>query len=102
MRSGKGDAYREIPLSSGVGREFVRKTGVGAPAGTSWARRAWAETDHHRALEQLQCLADELDHTHPGAASSLRAGMEATLAVIGLGIRGKLKRAVESTNHASR
>jgi transposase-like protein len=61
-------------------------------------RRAWADTDHHRALEQLQRLASELDHTHPGAAGSLREGMEETLTVIRLGIRGKLKRTLESTN----
>ncbi len=45
-------------------------------------RRAWAETDYHRALEQLRRLADELEHTHPGAAGSNRphgiyAGAEA-------------------------
>jgi putative transposase len=63
-------------------------------------RRAWAETDYHRALEQLQRLAAELDRTHPGAAGSLREGMEETLTVIRLGIRGKLKRTLESTNPA--
>jgi putative transposase len=61
-------------------------------------RRAWAETDYHRALEQLQRLADELDHTHPGAAGSLREGMEETLTVTRLRIKGKLKRTLESTN----
>ena len=61
-------------------------------------RRAWAETDHDRALEQLQRLADELDHTHPGAAASLREGMEETPTVIRLRIKGKLKRTLESTN----
>src|SRR5205823_11857526 len=35
-------------------------------------RRAWRETDHARALEQLQRLADELEYTHPGAAGALR------------------------------
>ena len=44
-----------------------------------------------RALEQLTRLADELDHTHPGAAGSLREGMDETLTVIKLGIRGKLR-----------
>jgi putative transposase len=63
-------------------------------------RKAWAETDYARALEQLQRLADELEHTHPGAAGSLREGMEETLTVIRLGIRGKLKRTLESTNPA--
>ena len=61
-------------------------------------RRAWAETDHARALEQLQVLAGELDRTHPGAAGSLREGMKETLTVIRLGIRGKLRRTLESTN----
>jgi transposase-like protein len=61
-------------------------------------RRAWRESDYARALEQLQRLADELEHTHPGAAGSLREGMEETLTVIRLGIRGKLRRSLESTN----
>jgi len=61
-------------------------------------RKAWRETDYPRALEQLQRLADELEHTHPGAAGSLREGMEETLTVIRLGIRGKLRRTLESTN----
>jgi transposase-like protein len=63
-------------------------------------RRAWAQTDYDRALEQLQRLADELEHTHPGAAGSLREGMQETLTVIRLGIKGKLKRTLESTNPA--
>jgi putative transposase len=61
-------------------------------------RRAWAETASDRALEQLQRLADELEHTHPGAAGSLREGMEETLTVTRLRIKGKLKRTLESTN----
>jgi putative transposase len=61
-------------------------------------RRAWRETDYPRALEQLRALADELERTHPGAAGSLRDGMEETLTVIRLGIRGKLRRTLESTN----
>ena len=43
-------------------------------------------------------LAGELDRTHPGAAGSLREGMEETLTVTRLGIKGKLKRTLESTN----
>ena len=61
-------------------------------------RRAWRETDYQRALEQLRALADELEHTHPGAAGSLREGMDETLTVIKLGIKGKLRRTLESTN----
>jgi transposase-like protein len=61
-------------------------------------RRAWAETDHGRALDQLRVLAGELDRTHPGAAGSLREGMEETLTLTRLGIRGSLKQTLESTN----
>jgi transposase-like protein len=61
-------------------------------------RKAWRETEYPRALEQLTRLADELEHKHPGAAGSLREGMDETLTVIKLGIRGKLRRTLESTN----
>jgi len=61
-------------------------------------RRAWAETAYDRALEQLTRLAVELDHAHPGAAASLREGMEETLTVTRLGITGKLKLTLQSTN----
>jgi transposase-like protein len=53
-------------------------------------RQAWQETDHDIALE--------LDKPHPGAASSLREGLEETLTVTRLGITGKLKRTLQSTN----
>jgi putative transposase len=61
-------------------------------------RRAWADTDHGRALDQLRILAAELERPHPGAAASLREGMEETLTLTRLGIRGSLKRTLESTN----
>jgi putative transposase len=61
-------------------------------------RTAWALEDHDRALEQLRVLADELARSHPGAAASLREGMEETLTVTRLGIRGRLKRTLASTN----
>ncbi len=61
-------------------------------------RRAWAETDYDRALDQLKRLATDLERDHPGAAGSLREGMEETLTVIKLGITGKLRRTLESTN----
>jgi len=61
-------------------------------------RAAWAETDHGRARERLRALAADLDRSHPGAASSLREGLEETLTVTRLGISGSLKRTLESTN----
>ena len=61
-------------------------------------RRAWAEPEHTRALDQLRLLAGELERSHPGAAGSLREGMEETLTLTRLGITGSLKRTLESTN----
>jgi len=68
------------------------------PAVKRRLRAAWAEHDHDRALDRLRALAAELDHTHPGAAGSLREGLEETLTLNRLGIRGSLKRTLESTN----
>lgn len=61
-------------------------------------RRAWAREDHKQALGELQALAAELERSHPGAASSLREGMEETLTVTRLGVKGALKRTLQSTN----
>ena len=60
--------------------------------------QAWQEIDHTKALDQLKRLAIELEHEHPGAAASLREGMEETLTVTRLRITGKLKRTLQSTN----
>ena len=68
------------------------------PAVKTRLRRAWKETNHRSALDQLISLALELDHAHPGAAASLREGMEETLTVTRLGITGKLKLTLQSTN----
>ena len=68
------------------------------PAVKARLRRAWKETTHDSALEQLNTLALELDQAHPGAAASLREGMEETLTVTRLGITGKLKLTLQSTN----
>jgi putative transposase len=61
-------------------------------------RRAWAEAKHEIALEQLRTLAAELDRSHPGAAASLREGLEETLTVTRLGVKGKLRKTLASTN----
>jgi len=61
-------------------------------------RRAWARDDHERALDELCTLAGELERSHPGAATSLREGMEETLTLQRLGIRGSLKQTLASTN----
>jgi putative transposase len=61
-------------------------------------RAAWALDDHDRALDQLRALADELARSHPGAAASLTEGMPETLTLTRLGVRGRLKRTLASTN----
>ncbi len=61
-------------------------------------RAAWAETNHEAAIEKLQLLADELDRSHPGAAASLREGLEETVTITRLGIKGTLKKTLQSTN----
>jgi putative transposase len=61
-------------------------------------RRAWASDDHSLALDGLRTLATELERSRPGAAASLREGLEETLTVTRLGIRGRLKRTLVSTN----
>ena len=65
-------------------------------------RRAWARDDHDQAREELAVLASELERSHPGAAASLREGLEETLTITRLGARGTLKRTLQSTNRASR
>ena len=68
------------------------------PAVKQRLRRAWARDDHERALDELRTLAAELERSHPGAAASLREGMAETLTVTRLGIKGSLKRTLQSTN----
>jgi putative transposase len=68
------------------------------PAVKQRLRSAWKLDDHAAALERLRALAAELDHTHPGAAASLREGLEETLTLQRLGIRGSLKTTLASTN----
>lgn len=46
----------------------------------------------------LLALAKELDRTHPGAAASLREGLEETLTVLRLGVPPTLARTLRSTN----
>ncbi len=68
------------------------------PAVKQRLRRAWALDEHDRALDQLRALASELDRSYPGAAGSLREGLEETLTLTRLGVTGNLKRTLESTN----
>ncbi len=59
---------------------------------------AYELADAALAKRRLEQLAAGLDHTHPGAAGSLREGLEETLTLQRLGVTGALYRTVRSTN----
>lgn len=61
-------------------------------------RGAWALEDHRLALERLKVLERELARSDPGAAASLREGMEETVTVQKLGASEKLRKTLASTN----
>ena len=61
-------------------------------------RDAWDSANAGLAKKQLQRLATSLQAKHPGAAASLREGLEETLTVQGLEITGALYRTLRTTN----
>ena len=60
--------------------------------------QAYAARDARRARRLLHNLARRLEHQHPGAAASLREGLEETLTVMRLGLPENLERVLSSTN----
>jgi transposase-like protein len=61
-------------------------------------RDAWQTKDHALAKRQLERLAHSLSRSHPGAASSVREGLEETLTLVELGIEEALYRTLRTTN----
>jgi transposase-like protein len=61
-------------------------------------RDAWDGANADLAKKQLQRLATSLQSKHPGAAASLREGLEETLTVQSLGITDALYRTLRTTN----
>jgi transposase-like protein len=59
---------------------------------------AWQSKDPALAKRQLERLASSLAKAHPGAAASLREGLQETLTLISLGIDGALYRTFRTTN----
>lgn len=59
---------------------------------------AWAKPDPALALAALKSVATWLEADHPGAAASLREGMEETLTLTRLGLPPALTRTLSSTN----
>ena len=60
--------------------------------------QAYATRNAGRAQRLLGNLARRLEHQHPGAAASLREGLEETLTVMRLGLSENLERVLSSTN----
>ncbi len=60
--------------------------------------QAYATRNAGRARRLLDNLARRLEHQHPGAAASLREGLDETLTVMGLGLPENLERVLCSTN----
>jgi len=61
-------------------------------------RQAYHAETALAAQAELEALAAELDKTHPGAAASLREGIDQTLTVLRLGVPPTLARTLRSTN----
>ncbi len=59
---------------------------------------AYSAGSELEAKAQLEALVRELDKTRPGAAASLREGLEETLTVLRLGVPPTLARTLRSTN----
>jgi transposase-like protein len=60
--------------------------------------RAYRADSHQSALRQLHDLERSLAKEHPGAAASLKEGLEETLTVKRLGLDGALERSLATTN----
>src|SRR4051794_8096494 len=65
---------------------------------TARMRRAYRAESALAAEAELTALAPELDKTPPGAAASLREGLDETLTVLRLGVPPTLARTLRSTN----
>lgn len=59
---------------------------------------AWAKEDPDAAAAALRRLAASLDEAHPGAAASIREGLEETLTISRLGLSPALVKTFKSTN----
>jgi putative transposase len=60
--------------------------------------QCWRETDYEKARAALTGLAKNLEEKYPGAAASLREGLDETLTVLRLGLPEPLRKTLRSTN----
>ena len=61
-------------------------------------RTAWGLHSETKAKRALDRLARSLDDEYPGAAASIREGLDETLTVLRLGLTGPLQRTLRTTN----
>ena len=61
-------------------------------------RDAWKSESEAEARRLLRQLVKDLERAHPGAAASIREGLDETLTVLSLGVKGSLARTLVSTN----
>jgi putative transposase len=61
-------------------------------------RKAWVQDTVEKARGKLKALAEQLEGDHPGAAGSIREGLDETLTLISLGVGGSLRKTLYSTN----
>ena len=61
-------------------------------------RDAYKSPSPAAAKKRLQALAAQLDNEHPGAAASMREGLEETLTVKGMKLPKNLERTLSTTN----
>ena len=61
-------------------------------------RRAYGEADLETATRMLIALATRLETPHPGAAASVREGLDDTLTVVGMDLSNRLRRSLATTN----
>jgi putative transposase len=102
LRAAVGEVFGPVPVQRCIRHKernvLAHLPERDRPAVKMRLRRAWAIDDHALALDGLHALAAELERSHPGAASSLKEGIEETLTLTRLRIRGRLKRTLQSTN----
>lgn len=60
--------------------------------------QAWRETEYEKARAALNSLAQSLEEKYPGAAASLREGLDETLTVLRLELPEALRQTLRSTN----
>jgi putative transposase len=68
------------------------------PSVSAAMSQAYASRDKSHALRLLNNLERRLAKEHPGAAASLREGLDETLTVVGLGLPNALERTLATTN----